>query len=112
MTPDWTTVICPRCNGERWINVDLPSEKQCTKCAGHGKLVTSIGGEPIMPELKVIASYLLDHWTIISGVLVGSISGVATGNWSAFWSAVAVGITAHIGTPKAVAFSAHLKRRS
>lgn len=66
-----------------------------------------------MSELKVIASWGLDHWTIISGVVVGGLTWATTGNSQAFWSAVAAGLVAHGGATAGAnqAIAAHYARR-
>lgn len=58
------------------------------------------------------AAWLLAHWTIISGVVVGGLSWATTGNSTAFWSAVASGLVAHGGATAGAnsAFKAHLAK--
>jgi hypothetical protein len=114
MTPDWTRVVCKDCDGTGWAPPERDDAKQCPKCGGHGRRVTEIGGEVIMPELKVIATWLLKYKTIIGGIAVGGLMWITTGDSSAFWSAVASGLVAHGGATAGAngAIAAHFAKRA
>ena len=111
---DWEQVACWYCNGDGWklVGPDYQDGHLCKWCGGRGKVAMS--KELAMDTVKQFASYLLAHWTIISGVAVGGLTWATTGNSQAFWSAVAAGLVAHGGATAGAnaAIKAHYAKKT